>query len=172
MKKSILFFAAIVGFTVSSLAQGPRVSPKKESESDLAKVVYSSPAKKDRVIFGSLVPYNEVWRTGANEATELTIKSPVMLGGQRVEAGTYTLYTIPSETGEWDVILNPTLKQWGAYEYQKIKDKDLPHVKAVVAKTENISEDLSITINANNFTIAWDDVLVNLPITPAVSKKD
>lgn len=167
MKRSILLFAALVGFTVSSFAQGPRVSPKKESESDLAKVVYSSPSKKGRVIFGDLVPYDQVWRTGANEATEVTFKKPVNFGGQKVDAGTYTLYTIPAASGDWEVILNPTLKQWGAYEYNKIKDKDLPHLKAQVAKTENITEDMSITVNADNFTIAWDDVLVNLPIKPA-----
>lgn len=82
------------------------------------KIVYGQPYKHGRTIFGKLVPYNEVWRTGANEATELTTTKDIQLGGEKLEAGTYTLFSIPKENGPWKVILNNKLGQWGAFDYQ------------------------------------------------------
>ncbi|NNE34204.1 MAG: DUF2911 domain-containing protein, partial [Rhodothermales bacterium] len=85
------------------------------------KIVYSSPRKRGREIFGGLVPYGEVWRTGANEATELTVTNGVLLNGNVLAAGTYALFTIPGDE-QWTVIINRNLGQWGAYDYDPEAD--------------------------------------------------
>src|SRR5690606_3666227 len=84
----------------------------------IARVIYSRPQKKGRDIFGDLVPYDEVWRTGANEATELTTYIPFMFGKTVLKPGTYTLYTIPNKD-EWIIIINSDINVWGAYSYKK-----------------------------------------------------
>ena len=128
------------------------------------KVAYGQPSKRGRVIFGQLEPYGKVWRTGANEATEITFTKDATFGGQAVKAGTYTLFTIPNEN-EWTVILNPELKQWGAYGYDKIKDKDLPHVKVPAKKLDAPVEKLTLKFDEkNSLVIEWDQTHVEVPI--------
>ncbi|GAK89641.1 hypothetical protein JCM19297_1469 [Nonlabens ulvanivorans] len=78
----------------------------------IARVIYSRPAKRDRTIFGELVKYGEVWRTGANEATEIDFFYDVTINGNLVKAGAYSIYTIPGED-EWTFILNSQTNQWG-----------------------------------------------------------
>ncbi len=84
-------------------------------------VNYSRPSVKGRTVFGSLVPYGEVWRTGANTATKLTLSTDVKLGGTAIPAGTYELFTIPGKT-EWTVIVHKNMSQWGAYRYDAKND--------------------------------------------------
>src|SRR6476660_6493757 len=102
--KHLLFMSVIVLSVLGSCAQAP-VSPKASAEGKGVKVTYGQPSKKGREIFGKLVPFGQVWRTGANEASEITFNKDVTVGGKPVKAGTYTLFTIPKET-EWTVILN------------------------------------------------------------------
>ena len=87
-------------------------------------ISYSRPSMKGRKIMGDLVPYGKVWRTGANEATTLTTETDLTIGGTKVPAGTYTLYTLPSE-GAWKLIINKQTGQWGT-EYNQ--DQDLARV--------------------------------------------
>ncbi|MEM7479867.1 MAG: DUF2911 domain-containing protein [Acidobacteriota bacterium] len=84
-------------------------------------VEYGSPQVRDREIWGALVPYGKVWRTGADEATTVTFGSAAKVGGKAVAAGTYSLFTIPGE-GSWTVILNKVAEQWGAYDYAEAED--------------------------------------------------
>ena len=91
----------------------------------MARVIYSRPQMKGREIFGELVPYGEVWSTGANEATELTIYEPLQLNGTTLQPGTYTIYTIPEED-MWTVIINENTNVWGTI-YNK--DKDVVRIK-------------------------------------------
>ena len=93
-------------------------------------IVYSRPGVKSRVIFGGLVPYGEVWRTGANSATRITFSTPVKIQGSDLDAGTYELFTIPSQD-EWTVILQKAGKQWGAYAYKAENDTLRVKVKPV-----------------------------------------
>ena len=79
-------------------------------------VDYGRPSVKDRNVWGGLVPYGEVWRTGADEATTVTLAADAMVEGESLAVGTYSLFTIPGE-GEWTVIFNKTAKQWGAFRY-------------------------------------------------------
>ncbi|WP_304237095.1 DUF2911 domain-containing protein [Jiulongibacter sediminis] len=162
--KKLLFLSLALLFTGSvAFAQAP-ASPKKTAEGDGVSVVYGAPSKKGREIFGGLVPYGEVWRTGANNATELTLSKDGKVGGVNVKAGTYTLFTIPQEDGNWTVILNPTLGQWGAYGYAKIKDADLPHIPAKASATNGTVELFSIYFEGSDMVIAWDDTKVMVPI--------
>ena len=79
---------------------------------------YSRPGIKGREIFGGLVPYGKVWRTGANQATKIIFSTPVKLNGAEIPAGTYGLFTIPGKD-EWTVIINKGAEQWGAYKYDE-----------------------------------------------------
>lgn len=86
-----------------------------------ATITYGRPSVRDRVIYGDLVPYGEVWRTGANEATTITVEDDVMVEGEPLAAGTYALFTIPGED-TWTVIFNAEAEQWGAYNYDEAAD--------------------------------------------------
>ncbi|MEX2586026.1 MAG: DUF2911 domain-containing protein [Balneolaceae bacterium] len=101
----------------------PRVSPNASVSQTIGttilQVTYGRPSDRGRTIFGDLVPYRQVWRTGANESTVITFSDPVTIEGERVEAGTYSLYTIPGED-EWVIILNEKLS-WGT-QYDESED--------------------------------------------------
>lgn len=168
--KNLLLAIALL-FTTVSLTQAqdkkPPMSPRitAESPDKNIKVMYGQPSKRGRVIFGEsgLEKYGKVWRTGANEATEVTFKSDVMFGGKMVKAGTYTLYTIPGEK-EWSVLLNSTLNQWGAYDYEKIKGTDVAMVKVPASTNKTPVEKLTITPANNSIAIAWDNMTVSVPV--------
>lgn len=141
-------------------------SPKASAENKNVKVTYGQPSKRGRVIFGDLVPFGEVWRTGANEATEITFKTDVTINNKVVKAGTYTLFTIP-EKGKWTIILNSKLNQWGAYDYNKIKDKDVlkTEVKvSAIAEQEKLLFAFEDNAKGTTLSISWDNVKVNIPI--------
>ncbi|MFD2574440.1 DUF2911 domain-containing protein [Spirosoma soli] len=169
MKNLIAVFIFLFGMVSVIQAQDkkPPMSPRVTAESPdkNIKVVYGQPSKRGRVIFGDngLEKYGKVWRTGANEATEVTFKNDVMFGGKMVKAGTYTLYTIPGEK-EWSVLLNSTLGQWGAYDYEKIKGSDVAMVKVPVSSNKTPIEKLTITPANNSIAIAWDNMTVSVPV--------
>ncbi len=108
-------------------------------------VEYSRPAVRGRKIFGDLVPFDKVWRTGANKVTTIAFDQDVMIANKKVKAGSYALLTIPGKK-EWTVILNSDDKQWGAYEYDNKKD-----VLRLTAKAEK-------TAKVENLTIAFEQV--------------
>ena len=164
--RKFLFLSLIMvtaAFFMECSSQPPK-SPRVKAEGKDVEVSYGQPSKRGRVIFGELEPYGKVWRTGANEATEITFKKDVVFGGQPVKAGTYTLFTIPNQN-EWTIILNPELKQWGAYGYDKIKSKDLPHVKVPAEKVDSPVEKLTMRFDeSNNLVIEWDQTRVKVPV--------
>jgi hypothetical protein len=161
-KIAALFAFIFLCCTLTTKAQ-PQLSPKATVKSENIEITYSQPAKRDRVVFGELVPYNEVWRTGANEATEVTLKKDLTIGGKTVKAGTYTLFTVPGEK-EWRVILNSQLGQWGAYDYDKYKSKDVLDIKVPSRKLANTVEKLTITPKKDEITIEWDQTGVSVPV--------
>ena len=138
----------------------------------LVKVVYGRPQKKGRVIFGELEPYGKVWRTGANEAPEIKIYKDVTVGGKLLKAGIYTLFTIP-EKDKWTIIFNSELDQWGAYNYNK--EKDVLRIEVKPLKTESPVEAFSIMFKESklglDMLMAWDEVMVEVPLIPSPSKK-
>lgn len=161
--KRILFFLLAGLFVMPACSQN-RKSPHETVEHDGVKVTYGRPYKKGREVFGGLEKYGKVWRTGADEATEITFTRDVNFGGKPVKAGTYTLFTIP-EKEEWTIILNSQLGQWGAYDYDKHKDKDVVQVKVPAKKLDTPVEQLTIRFAGSDLIIEWDQTQVAVPIT-------
>ena len=137
-----------------------------QDKTPLIRVIYSRPSKNDREIFGELQPYGEVWRTGANESTEITLYEDMMIGDEKVEAGTYTLFTVPGEK-EWTVILNKDTNTWGSYGY--IQERDIVRVTTPVRKTDKIIESFSMAFrpsdNGADLLMGWDNTYVKVPFT-------
>ncbi|QED38914.1 DUF2911 domain-containing protein [Antarcticibacterium arcticum] len=137
---------------------------KDASDKVVARVIYSRPQKRDREVFGKLVPYGQVWRTGANEATELTLYKDMKVADVVVKAGTYTIYTIPEEK-EWTVILNKTIHTWGAYEYTD--KEDLVRIIVPVRQSPTSIEAFSMTFapaeGGASLLMGWDNKYVEVP---------
>jgi len=163
MKKVILLsLAAWICF--SSCGEKKPVSPHDSATGQNISVRYGRPYKKGRVIFGALVPYGKVYRCGADSATTITFEKDAHFGGQPVRAGTYTLFAIPNEQN-WTIILNSQLGQWGAFDYDKYKDKDVLHVDVPVNKTDNVVEQFTISVPPSAMNIEWDQTRVSVPVS-------
>lgn len=176
MKRTFfIFFIFLSAFTFQNLrAQGfpdRDISPmdlaiarSDKSSAPLARVIYSRPQKRGRDIFGGLVPYGEVWRTGANEATELTTYVPLMFGKTVLKPRTYTIYTIPGEDN-WTIIINSDTNVWGAFSYKKEKDVARISVpcEQAVAPIESLSMIFKTDTNKTVLMIGWDDHYVEIP---------
>ncbi len=131
----------------------------------IIKVVYSRPQKRGRDLFGSLVPYGQVWRTGANETTEIKFYEDVALQNSNIKAGTYSLLTIPDEK-EWTIIINKDLDFWGAYSYNQ--ENDVTRVKVLSKKMDSPVEAFIIQFektgdNKGKMQLAWGEILVEVP---------
>ncbi len=128
-------------------------------------VHYCQPARKGRVIFGELIPYGSVWRTGANEATLIAFKQDVMLAGKRVPAGTYTLWTIPTAQ-DWILIINNETGQWGT-NYDEKQDRLRVQVpsQSQSETTESFTIDFLPLPNGTTMRLRWDQTEVLVPIT-------
>lgn len=169
-----LLFTFVLGpiLKKSTKKHSPEVTEVYAADGLEIELFYSSPSKKDRVIFGELVPYDEVWRTGANEATTFSTNKDLTIAGKTLPAGKYTLWTIPSEK-EWQIIFNDKMYSWGV-NWQDSKAMREPEHDALVA-TALVSESLT---TQENFSIrvvenpskelvlmfSWDRVVVPLPM--------
>lgn len=163
MKKNLLTLFALLFVVSASYAQKKPASPRITTESDNVSIAYGQPSKNDREVFGKLVPYGKIWRAGANDATEVTFKKDVNFGGKKVKAGTYSLFAMPGES-EWSIILNSSLKQWGAYGYDKIKKDDVAEVKVKSSKTSESVEKMTFNVSDNAIDLMWDDTKVSVPL--------
>jgi hypothetical protein len=151
-----------------------RLSPKDTVEFKLndlkLEVFYNRPSKKERQIFGALVPYNQVWRTGANEATTFETNSTLDINGIPLVAGKYTLWTVPKDS-TWTVIFNTKQYKWGVNaQMQPMWDPnyDVISTEVPVQKLENSVEQFTIAFDNSTdnlfLTMAWDDVKIALPL--------
>jgi hypothetical protein len=127
---------------------------------------YSRPSLKGRKVGQELAPYGQVWRTGANEATTLTTEVDLNIGGVKVPAGKYTLYTLPSE-GTWKLIINKQTGQWGLTYNQS---RDLGRVKMTMSKPPAKIETYKMTLSstgpkAGKLQLEWDNYIASVPIT-------
>lgn len=131
-----------------------------------ATVTYSRPSMKGRTIFGSLVPYGEMWRTGANKATELKLEGNVAINGQILPAGAYSLFTIPGEK-EWTVIINKNTELWGTGGYKQEEDVMRFQVKVQShASTESFTIGFSnIKDNSAVLEIYWETTMISFELT-------
>ena len=133
----------------------PRTASAKVGDLNIV-VDYGAPSVKGRTIYGNLVPYGKVWRTGANEATTISVNKDVTVDGQPLSAGKYALFTIP-EKDEWTVIFNKKADQWGAYDYDKSDDALRIAVKPV--KAGSFQEQMAFNVSDNgNVTFAWENI--------------
>jgi hypothetical protein len=129
-------------------------------------VFYCSPFKKDRTIFGELVPYNEVWRTGANEPTTFSTSSQIKFGDQELAPGTYTMWTIPQPT-QWTIIMNSKMYDWGVGfgGVSREPEFDVLKINVPVQDLNEPVEQLTMEfIYHVNLSIAWDKTKVMVPI--------
>ncbi|WP_332023116.1 DUF2911 domain-containing protein [Kaistella sp.] len=173
MKK--LLIAAFISSTLFAYAQHtlPAASPRQKVEQQFSttkiSVDYGRPGVKGRKIFGDLVPYNKVWRAGANGATKITFGQAVNFGGKTVPAGSYGLFVIPAEK-EWKVILNKDAQQWGAYAYDEklnVTDIIVP-VQKLSEKQEWFGIELNpVDDNAVDMVVKWDQTKVTIPVKAA-----
>lgn len=174
MKRSGLALSVIFLFLCSTLSGqdifAPRPSPlalaTMRYQDAYVKITYSQPQKKGRKIFGALVPYGQLWRTGANEATEITLTRDMLVNNHLVNAGTYSIFTIPGED-EWTVILNTDLGLWGAYNYNP--KLDLLRFPVPATENDTIFEAFTIIFDQRNemaeLLIMWDNVKLSIPLT-------
>ena len=140
--------------------------PSSYKESDkLVKITYSRPQLKGRSV-GKLAPEGKVWRTGANEAAELTLYTDMMLGTTKIKAGTYTFYLIPAEE-EWTAIVSTDLNVWGSYYYNE--KNDVARIEVPVTKGKENLEAFSIAFEKSDdgvhMHIGWGTVRIAVPFT-------
>lgn len=162
----------VIAFLVSTVAFGqkkPQASPADSTSGTVAganiKISYHSPSVKGRKIWGGLVPYNKVWRTGANEATIFTTSKAIKIGGKTLAAGKYSLYTVPGEK-EWKVIFNSQTGQWGIKMDGSTTDdasKDVLVTMATPMKSKSMNERMKIELTPSGFVILWENLAV--PVT-------
>ncbi|PHL00537.1 hypothetical protein CGL56_03665 [Neolewinella marina] len=146
-------------------------SPRKELTGKVngveVTINYGSPAVNERNIYGDLVPYGKVWRTGANEATRITFKQDVKVGaeGAALPAGTYSLFTLPQDKSNWTIIFNKTADQWGAYDYSA--DDDALRIKGSAEELSTPAERMDFALDGNNVEMMWSDLAISFPVAPA-----
>ncbi|MFH6602122.1 DUF2911 domain-containing protein [Maribacter algicola] len=177
MKKILTLTILVISLVFTTDANAQNFSGLDKSPADIAsyppggrdsnksvRVIYSRPQLKGRSL-AELAPAGKVWRTGANEATEITFYKDINFGGKDVNAGTYSLFTIPGEK-EWTVVLNKNLNQWGAYSYDE--SADVVRVSATKTMDGSSLEEFSIAYKeidgGVDLVMGWDKTRVSVPI--------
>lgn len=144
----------------------PTTTISQEFSTSKMEIVYSRPSMRGRKIFGDLVPFGSVWRTGANASTKITFGEEVEIGSIRIPVGVYSLYTIPGQT-EWEVIFNKSTESWGAFGYDSKDDivrlKVTPTTAPIPTETFTITI-ANITYSSCSIDLAWENTLVSIPV--------
>jgi hypothetical protein len=174
MRKQIVFLTSLLlTFTLLAACQdkSKRPSPSaqaqcKFSDGQTITVDYSSPRAKGRKIFGGLVPYGEVWRTGANDATTFVTDANLTVGGRDVPAGHYTIFTVPN-ADKWTLIINKKTGEWGIpYKYE---GDELARVDMKVSPTPSPVENFTIAFdqkgNSCTLNISWENTQASVDIS-------
>lgn len=139
---------------------------EKVNGSPYARIIYSRPLKQGRKVFGDLVEFGEIWRLGANEATEMELFRDAVIAGKKVKKGRYTLFCIPDED-KWTIIINSDNNVWGAFKYNA--DMDVARITTIPTSLEKPVEPFSIIFKEEdemiNLIIAWDTARVAIPVS-------
>lgn len=156
----------LVAFAATTaMAQKPMASPPDKAEGKIdgisVTVNYHQPSAKGRKIMGGLVPYGEVWRTGANETTSIELSADAKIEGKAITKGKYALFTIPGEK-EWTIIINKSI-EWGSMSYNE-KD-DVLRVKVKPSKTDSFVETFNIAVVGNKVVMKWENTQVAFSIS-------
>lgn len=165
MRKTLTMTAALCLLAATAMAQDQKpLSPAAKAEASVSgkkvTVNYSAPSKRNRVIMGELVPYGQVWRTGANAATTFETEADLLVGDLRVPAGKYTLFTIPGEK-EWTLIVNKQTGQWGT-RYDE--SQDLGRVKMKVKPVKDTVETFAIDVKPDALLLTWENTQASVPL--------
>lgn len=179
MKKLVLAaFVALVSFSVEAQIQTPAPSPASKLEQKVGltdvTVVYSRPSMRGRKIFGDLVPFDAIWRTGANQNTMITFSDDVVVEGKQLKAGTYAIYTRPND-GVWEVIFYTDTNNWGnpqEWDASKVaamvKVETMPMAETVETFTITIDD---LNNNGATLGILWENTYVGTKfVVPTVDK--
>jgi hypothetical protein len=174
MKKLFLALLSVATFSATAQLRLPQPSPAASvsqtvGTTDIA-VKYSRPSVKGREVFGKLLPFDKIWRTGANSATQITTSSDIMVAGQKLMAGTYSIFSIPT-AGDWTLVFN---KDANASEQNYVQEKDALRVTvkpSSVAKVESFTIDFSdVTDSTASMNISWADKKIAAPLAVETSK--
>ncbi len=180
LKRTLIILIGIIAIGFLSMSVLKSLTKKHSPEQTITHksqdasftVFYNRPYKKGRKIFGDLVPFDQVWRTGANEATLFKTDKDILVDGTLLKAGTYSLWTIPGQNS-WKVIFNSYEYDWGVKFMDGSPTRDPKYdvltIEVPVQHLLNVIEQFSIYFQeANNFTImylAWDQTAIAIPIT-------
>jgi hypothetical protein len=164
-KQLAIVTLSVLALATVACAQKPSPAAQaqcKFSDGKTITVDYSSPRMRGRKIFGDLVPYGEVWRTGANEATTFVTTANVSVGGKSVPAGSYTIFTVPNQ-GNWTLIVNKKTGEWGIpYNYQA---DELVRVGMQVSQTPSAVENFTIAFDqACTLSVSWENTQASVKI--------
>lgn len=168
LKTGLLAFGFLLAAN-ATFAQDAKPSPAATASGSVngahITIKYSSPAVKGRKIWGGLVPYDQVWRAGANEATVFTTDKKITVDGKPLAAGSYSIYAIPGMK-TWKIIFNSQTGQWGtnASGSTRVADKDVLTVTAVPVKTSSLEERLKYEITPKGFSLVWENLSVPVAI--------
>lgn len=173
MKKLSYFLITgfiLAGCAYSAIAQddkSKRPSPPRSASAMVGdlniEVDYGAPSVKGRTVYGDLVPYGKVWRTGANEATTFSVNKDVSIDGNSLPAGKYALFTIP-ESDEWTVIFNKKPDQWGAYDYDQ--GDDALRIKVKPQKSGTMQEQLAFEVGDDGkVKFAWENLTFDFTVS-------
>ena len=166
--RHLLSIAAVVACTITASAQiaKPRISPPDSVTGRIRKatvtVHYSSPSVKGRIIWGGLVPYDQVWRAGANEATTFETDKDITVEGKRLPAGKYSFFLFPRKDSAWTAIFNKVATQWGAFKYDESKDQLRVDVKPT--GLQDTVQALNYRITHGGFSLNWEKVSVPISV--------
>lgn len=171
-------FVVCTTFSASSQIRFPQASPTEFIRQNFGlstiELTYSRPSMKGRTIFGDLVRYDSLWRTGANSATRITFQDPVEILGHQVDTGSYAIYTIPHKNGEWTFILNKGYKNEGVSGYKESEDVFREKVKsqAISQKVETFTMGFSnLKPESCDLVMMWDKLMVTVPIKANIKDK-
>ena len=177
MKKFFLGIFTVISFSMNAQVQTPALSPVSKFEQKVGltdiTIQYSRPGKRDRLVFGDVVPFGEIWRLGANENTKITSSDAIIFGKDTVKAGTYAIYAKP-EKESWTLFLYSETTNWGVPDPWDSK-KVVYETKLPVVQLNDVVETLTISIekienNGASLVIMWDKSKIALPFT--VNTKD
>ncbi len=170
LKRSAILMASSLFLYAAAIAQGEKPSPPETASGKVGDATitihYSSPAVKGRKIWGGLVPYGQVWRAGANEATIFQTDKPIQVEGKALPAGKYSLFATPGEK-EWTIILNSQTGQWGIKQggvANRDPKNDVVTVTVKPAKASSMHERLTYSVNSKGFVLAWEQLEVPVMI--------
>ncbi|HVS01059.1 MAG TPA: DUF2911 domain-containing protein [Thermoanaerobaculia bacterium] len=166
---AVLATVAALSLANSAAAQQQVIFPRPSPKASVSQTIgitdvtlhYSRPGVKERKIWGELVPYNEVWRTGANENTTITFSTPVKIGGKELPAGTYGLQTIPTAS-DWTIIFSKDAELWGAFDYKQENDALRIQAKPAPADFQERMgfEFDDVTDNSAKVVLRWEKLQV------------